>query len=67
MLHEQEEMGSRGRTGASKESLAYEAALDLLDGKSPDMVESGLLARGVYPATEIMDLAIRYAINLRCE
>lgn len=59
---EREDVG-RGPTGARKEVLAWQAALRLLRGESPNAVESSLLARGVYPADEIMELAYEYALS----
>ena len=63
-LHdEQAVVGVYARTGASKHTLAWQAALRLLRGESPVAVESSLLARGVYPVDAIMEMAYKMAVG----
>ncbi len=64
MLHGREAVGY-GRTGESAETLARQAALRLLRGESPTVVESSLLSRGVYPVEPIMERAIELALENR--
>jgi hypothetical protein len=49
-----------GRTSESKETLAYQCAVRLLRGESPNTVRDSLLSRGVGEVDKIMDLAEEY-------
>ena len=53
------------RTGAKLEILAYQCAVRLLRGESPNVVQSSLEARGVDQTERIMDMALKMALEQR--
>ena len=63
MRDEREAVERYGRTGERAEQLAAQCARRLLRGDSPNVVESSLLARGVYPVDRIMELAYRLVLG----
>lgn len=53
------------KTGAKANVLAYQCAVRLLRGESPNAVQDSLLARGVSDVERIMEAAFKMALDMR--